>query len=85
MDGDHAGHEVVIFDTIESRLFHHAGERVLVGVHADRLGEVAIARLVVRDGLAQTVLIALGICTTAGLVPSYWAARLLPADGVRYE
>jgi lipoprotein-releasing system permease protein len=32
-----------------------------------------------------TVLIALGICTTAGLLPSYWAARLLPADGVRYE
>jgi lipoprotein-releasing system permease protein len=34
---------------------------------------------------ANTVLIALGICTTAGLVPSYWAARLLPAEGVRYE
>ena len=33
----------------------------------------------------NTVLIALGICLTAGLVPSYWAARLLPADGVRYE
>jgi lipoprotein-releasing system permease protein len=33
----------------------------------------------------NTVLIALGICTTAGLLPSYWAARLLPADGVRYE
>jgi lipoprotein-releasing system permease protein len=33
----------------------------------------------------NTVLIALGICTTAGLLPSYWAARLLPAEGVRYE
>ena len=33
----------------------------------------------------NTVLIALAICTTAGLLPSYWAARLLPADGVRYE
>ena len=32
-----------------------------------------------------TVLIALGICITAGILPSYWAARLLPADGVRYE
>ena len=32
-----------------------------------------------------TILIALGICTAATLVPSYWAARLLPADGVRYE
>jgi lipoprotein-releasing system permease protein len=33
----------------------------------------------------NTVLIAIGICTTAGLLPSYWAARLLPADGVRYD
>jgi lipoprotein-releasing system permease protein len=30
-----------------------------------------------------TVAIALGICTTATLIPSWWAARLLPADGVR--
>jgi lipoprotein-releasing system permease protein len=33
----------------------------------------------------NTMLIAIGICLTAGLVPSYWAARLLPAEGVRYE
>jgi lipoprotein-releasing system permease protein len=33
----------------------------------------------------NTVLIALSICVAAGLVPSYWAARLLPAEGVRYE
>jgi len=33
----------------------------------------------------NTVLIALSICIAAGLVPSYWAARLLPAEGVRYE
>ncbi len=32
-----------------------------------------------------TIGIALFICTLATLVPSYWAARLLPADGVRYE
>jgi lipoprotein-releasing system permease protein len=30
-----------------------------------------------------TVLIALGICITATLIPSWWAARTLPADGVR--
>ncbi len=29
--------------------------------------------------------IALGICIVATLAPSWWAARLLPADGVRYE
>jgi lipoprotein-releasing system permease protein len=32
-----------------------------------------------------TTLVALGICLGATLVPSWWAARLLPADGVRYE
>lgn len=32
-----------------------------------------------------TVAIALVICLVATLVPSWWAARLLPADGVRYE
>ena len=30
-----------------------------------------------------TVLIALGICVTATLIPSLWAARMLPAEGVR--
>lgn len=30
-----------------------------------------------------TVVIALGICIAATLIPSWWAARLLPADGVR--
>jgi lipoprotein-releasing system permease protein len=34
---------------------------------------------------AYTIAIALSICTAATLFPSYWAARLLPADGVRYE
>ncbi len=30
-----------------------------------------------------TIAIALSICVTATLIPSYWAARLLPADGIR--
>jgi lipoprotein-releasing system permease protein len=30
-----------------------------------------------------TTIIALIICITATVIPSYWAARLLPADGVR--
>lgn len=32
-----------------------------------------------------TVLIAMGICITATLLPSWWAARMLPADGMRYQ
>lgn len=32
---------------------------------------------------AATVLIAIGICITATLIPSLWAARMLPAEGVR--
>jgi lipoprotein-releasing system permease protein len=30
-----------------------------------------------------TIAIALAICITATLIPSYWAARLMPADGIR--
>ncbi|RLB47577.1 MAG: ABC transporter permease [Deltaproteobacteria bacterium] len=32
-----------------------------------------------------TSVVAFVICTLATLIPSWWAARLLPADGVRYE
>jgi lipoprotein-releasing system permease protein len=32
-----------------------------------------------------TIAIAVGICIIATVLPSAWAARLLPADGVRYE
>lgn len=32
-----------------------------------------------------TIVVAIVICTSATLIPSWWAARLLPADGVRYE
>lgn len=45
-----------------------------------------IDHLPVRTSVSEfviTVLIALGICVTATLIPSWWAARLLPADGVR--
>ncbi|HEX7477694.1 MAG TPA: FtsX-like permease family protein [Polyangiales bacterium] len=31
----------------------------------------------------STLLISFGICVTATLIPSFWAARLLPADGIR--
>jgi lipoprotein-releasing system permease protein len=34
---------------------------------------------------AFTVGTAIVICMTVTLIPSWWAARLLPADGVRYE
>lgn len=34
---------------------------------------------------ATTVVIALMICLIATLIPSWWAARSLPADGVRHE
>jgi lipoprotein-releasing system permease protein len=37
------------------------------------------------DVFKWTVLIALGICLFATWIPSWWAARLLPADGVRHE
>jgi lipoprotein-releasing system permease protein len=45
-----------------------------------------IDHLPIRTSMTEfvaTILIALGICVTATLIPSWWAARMLPADGVR--
>ena len=45
-----------------------------------------ITHLPVRTSLTEflvTVVISLTICVTATIIPSYWAARLLPADGIR--
>ena len=45
-----------------------------------------IDHLPIRTSITEfslTVVIALGICVTATLIPSFWAARLLPADGIR--
>ncbi len=45
-----------------------------------------IDHLPIRSSPAEfliTILIALLICIGATLIPSYWAARLLPADGIR--
>jgi len=47
-----------------------------------------IDHLPVRTSIVEFILtvgIALLICMGATLIPSWWAARLLPADGVRYE
>ena len=32
-----------------------------------------------------TLVVSLVICTTATIAPSFWAARMLPVDGLRYE
>ena len=47
-----------------------------------------IDHLPVRASVSEfviTTIVALLICSAATLFPSWWAARLLPADGVRYE
>src|SRR6185295_15367307 len=35
--------------------------------------------------VGTTAIVSFLICTTATIIPSSWAARLLPAEGVRYE
>lgn len=37
------------------------------------------------EDFVWTTIIALAICTLATVIPSLWAARMLPAHGVRYE
>ncbi len=44
----HARGEVEVFDVFQPGLFHHRPQCLLVGVHADRLGQVAVARFVFR-------------------------------------
>ena len=46
MQGDNAAGEIVIVATLETGLDHHVFQRVLVGMHANALGQVAIAWLV---------------------------------------
>ena len=43
MDGDDAAGQVVHITALEAGIFHHPLERFLVRVHADRLGQVAVA------------------------------------------
>ena len=53
MQGDDAAREIVPAAIVESSGADHPGERLLVRVHADRLGEIAVARLVARDQCAE--------------------------------
>src|SRR6476659_6694181 len=46
---DDAAAQVVVRAALESRAFHHALQRLLIGMTADGLGEIAIARRVVRE------------------------------------
>jgi ABC-type lipoprotein release transport system permease subunit len=34
---------------------------------------------------AVTAAVAFGICTVATVAPSFWAARMLPVEGLRHE
>src|SRR5262245_11020730 len=52
MQGDDAAAEIVILAVLEPRLAHHREQRILRREAPDRLGEIAIARLVLRDDLA---------------------------------
>src|SRR5450755_4964651 len=53
MQRDDAGSEIEPVDALESGLFHHRLQRGLVGMNADRFGEIAIARVVAGDRLSQ--------------------------------
>src|SRR5260370_40031247 len=53
MQSDDARTQIEIFDLLEPRPFQHALHALLVGVHADRFGEITIGRLVARHRLAQ--------------------------------
>src|SRR6185436_921131 len=53
MDRDHAGRKVENFDLVEAGFAQHRRERRLVGMQADRLGEVAVGVGVAGDLVAE--------------------------------
>src|SRR5690242_10981070 len=53
MQGDDAAGEVVISTTLQARLAHHLQQCFLLRELADRLGEIAIARLIASDHFAE--------------------------------
>ena len=53
MHGDDAAGEVVVAAALEPSVAHHREQRLLVGMHADRLGEIAVARLIARHVAAE--------------------------------
>ena len=54
MQGDDAAAQVVHLDLVEAALFeHHAAQRFLVRVHADRLGQVLVTGAVAGDDFAE--------------------------------
>src|SRR5258706_8108721 len=48
VQSDDARAQVEVFDLLESRGFQHSLQALLVGVHADRFGEITIGRFVPR-------------------------------------
>jgi len=48
-----AASEIEILDSLQAGILHHRLERLLVRVHAYRLGEIAIAVSIIRDLVAQ--------------------------------
>src|SRR5882672_4074975 len=53
MQSDDARTQVEILDLFEARPLQHALQALLVGLHADRFGEITIGRFVARYGLAK--------------------------------
>ena len=53
MHGDDAAAEVEVFATLQPRLLEHANQGRLIGMHADRFGEVLVAVGVAGHQLAE--------------------------------
>src|SRR5438105_10889042 len=53
MDRNDAGGEIEYVHLVQAGRLKHRGERVLVGMHANRFGEVAIGGAIADDALAQ--------------------------------
>jgi len=50
---DDTAAQIEVAAVFEARLGHHRGERFLIGVHANRFSQIAVARFVVRNNSAS--------------------------------
>ena len=53
MQGYYPQRQIEVFDLLESGLFHQQLQRVLIRMHANRFGQITIARFIVGDQLTE--------------------------------
>ncbi len=80
MQCDDSTGQILVAASLETGILHHAQQRLLVGMHANRFGEILVTVLVAYDKLAEQ-LTAEGFRTRKGTAwHGYSVQRILARD-----